>query len=128
MTDRSVSYGRIDPELSRELFIRRALVEGDWETRHAFVRRNAEAWPRSSELEEKARRRDLLVDDEVVFDHYDQRIPAEVVSGRALRRVVEEGSPGTAAPADLSPEQLIDSAVAGSVTEDYPSTGSRAAA
>ena len=79
---RKVNYGRIDPELSRELFIRHALVEGDWETRHKFFPANRELLDEVEELEHRARRRDILVDDETLFDFYDKRIAAEVVSGR----------------------------------------------
>ncbi len=79
---RTVQYGRINPEESRELFIRHALVEGDWETHHEFFRANQALLRRLSELEERARRRDLIVDDEALVDFYDQRIPADVVSAR----------------------------------------------
>ena len=79
---RKVDYGRIDPELSRELFIRHALVEGDWHTHHAFFHANRELLEEVEELEHRARRRDILVDDETLFDFYDERMPADVVSGR----------------------------------------------
>jgi ATP-dependent helicase HrpA len=79
---RKVDYGRIDPELSRELFIRHALVEGDWRTEHAFYRENLALLAETEALEDRARRRDILVDDEALFDFYDQRIDAEVVSAR----------------------------------------------
>jgi ATP-dependent helicase HrpA len=79
---RKVNYGRIDPLLSRELFIRQALVEGEWETRHKFFHDNRELLEEVEELEHRARRRDILVDDETLFAFYDQRIPPEVVSGR----------------------------------------------
>ncbi|GLW95051.1 ATP-dependent RNA helicase HrpA [Actinokineospora globicatena] len=82
VVDRKVHYGRIDPEVSRELFIRHALVEGDWQTRHHFFRDNRALLREVEELEHRARRRDILVDDETLFQFYDQRIPAEVVSGR----------------------------------------------
>ncbi|MCE7007664.1 ATP-dependent RNA helicase HrpA [Kibdelosporangium philippinense] len=82
VTNRKVNYGRIDPELSREMFIRSALVEGDWETRHKFFHANRKLLTEVEELENRARRRDLLVDDETLFDFYDKRIGAEVVSGR----------------------------------------------
>ncbi|MEU9833140.1 ATP-dependent RNA helicase HrpA [Streptosporangium sp. NPDC048047] len=82
VAQRKVNYGRIDPELSRELFIRHALVEGDWETHHAFFKENRKLLSEVEELEERARRRDILVDDETLFDFYEQRIPADVVSGR----------------------------------------------
>ncbi|UQU68040.1 ATP-dependent RNA helicase HrpA [Couchioplanes caeruleus] len=79
---RKVGYGRIDPALSRELFIRHALVEGDWDTHHAFLADNAKLLARIEEIENRARRRDIMVDDETVFALYDARIPADVVSAR----------------------------------------------
>ncbi|MEV4631324.1 ATP-dependent RNA helicase HrpA [Micromonospora sp. NPDC049523] len=82
VTNRKVNFGRIDPELSRELFIRHALVEGDWQTPHRFFHANRELLDEVEELENRVRRRDILVDDETLFDFYQQRIPAEVVSGR----------------------------------------------
>src|SRR5204862_6034494 len=74
--------GRIDPVVARELFIRHALVEGDWETRHAFFHDNARALAEVEELEHRARRRDIVVDDEVLVAFYDRRVPADVVSAR----------------------------------------------
>ncbi|WP_346535144.1 ATP-dependent RNA helicase HrpA [Micromonospora sp. DPT] len=82
VTSRKVNFGRIDPALSRELFIRHALVEGDWQTHHQFWRDNQRLLTEIEELENRARRRDILVDDETIFHFYDQRIPADVVSGR----------------------------------------------
>ncbi|MEV8020422.1 ATP-dependent RNA helicase HrpA [Streptomyces sp. NPDC086554] len=81
VTDRKVNYGRIDPEVSRDLFIRNALVEGDWRTHHKFFAANRKLLTEVEELEHRARRRDILVDDETLFDFYDQRVPEEVVSG-----------------------------------------------
>nr|WP_068265227.1 ATP-dependent RNA helicase HrpA [Janibacter limosus] len=78
---RSVSYGKIDPVVSRELFIRHALLEGEWDGRHEFLAANRKLIRRLEQLEERARRRDLLVDDEDVVAFYDARIPANVVSG-----------------------------------------------
>ncbi|AXB44359.1 ATP-dependent helicase [Amycolatopsis albispora] len=82
VADRRVNYGRIDPELSRELFIRNALVEGDWQTNHRFFHENRALLAEVEDLEHRARRRDILVDDETLFEFYDQRIGAEVVSAR----------------------------------------------
>jgi ATP-dependent helicase HrpA len=79
---RTVQYGRIDPVVSRELFIRHALVEGDWSTRHEFFRANRDLLDEVEDLEHRARRRDILVDDETLFRFYDERIGAEVISGR----------------------------------------------
>ncbi len=79
---RLVNYGTIAPVLSREIFIRSALVEGDWETKHAFFKQNRALLAEVEELEHKSRRRDILVDDEELFQFYDQRVGTEVVSGR----------------------------------------------
>ncbi|MEU6221320.1 ATP-dependent RNA helicase HrpA [Streptomyces sp. NPDC047022] len=81
VAQRKVNYGRIDPEASRELFIRNALVEGDWRTHHKFFADNRRLLTEVEELEHRARRRDIVVDDETLFDFYDQRVPAHVVSG-----------------------------------------------
>ncbi|HEX8629751.1 MAG TPA: ATP-dependent RNA helicase HrpA, partial [Catenuloplanes sp.] len=82
VASRKVNYGGIDPALSRELFIRHALVDGDWDTHHRFYHDNRALLGEVEELEHRARRRDILVDDETLFDFYDQRVPADVVSGR----------------------------------------------
>lgn len=79
---RRVGYAEVDPEVARDLFIRHALVEGDWQTRHHFFRDNAKLREELAGLEDRARRRDLLVGDEEIFAFYDARIPADVVSSR----------------------------------------------
>jgi ATP-dependent helicase HrpA len=81
VTQRKVSYGSVDPVVSRDLFLRHALVEGDWDTHHAFFARNRALIEDVEELEHRARRRDIVVDDEDVYEFYDQRVPADVVSG-----------------------------------------------
>ena len=86
VTDRSVAYGRIDPVLSRELFIRRALVEGDWDGRHAFLAENRRLVEEVEALEHRVRRRDILAGDEAIFAFYDERVPADVVSARHFDR------------------------------------------
>lgn len=79
---RKVNYSQIDPLLCRELFIRHALVEGDWLTRHPFFHANRRLLGEVEELEHKSRRRDILVDDETLFAFYDRRIGQEVVSAQ----------------------------------------------
>ncbi len=79
---RKVGYAKVDPVASRELFIRHALVEGDWDTHHSFFADNAKLLQQIEEIENRARRRDILVDDETVYALYDARIPADVVSAR----------------------------------------------
>jgi ATP-dependent helicase HrpA len=81
VAQRKVSFGRIAPVLSREMFIRSALVEGDWDTRHRFFSANRALLEDVEELEHRARRRDIVVDDSALYDFYDARIPPGVVSG-----------------------------------------------
>ncbi|MEO8850883.1 MAG: ATP-dependent RNA helicase HrpA, partial [Allobranchiibius sp.] len=76
---RKTDYGSIDPVLSRDLFIRSALVEGDWESRHPFVERNRQTLARLRDLEARTRRRDV-VDDETIYGFYDARVPETIVS------------------------------------------------
>jgi len=82
VADRAVNFARIDPAASRELFISRALVEGDWETRHHFFRDNAALLAEAAELEQRARRRGLVAGEDALFEFYDARVPADVVSAR----------------------------------------------
>ncbi|HET8969438.1 MAG TPA: ATP-dependent RNA helicase HrpA, partial [Candidatus Nanopelagicales bacterium] len=81
VADRLVNYGRVDPALARELFIRHALVYGEWHTRHPFYVRNRELLEEAEELEHRARRRDIVVDEQTLFDFYDARVGSDVVSG-----------------------------------------------
>ncbi len=82
IADRTVLLHRIDPVLARELFIRHALVEGDWQTRHHFFRDNATLLEEAAALEQRARRRGLVAGEEALFAFYDARVPAEAVSAR----------------------------------------------
>ncbi len=81
VADRLVSYGKVDAALARELFIRHALVYGEWSTRHRFYAKNLKLLEEAEELEHRARRRDIVVDEHTLFDFYDARVGAEVVSG-----------------------------------------------
>lgn len=82
VTKRIVNYSTIDPQLSRELFIRHALVEGDWLTKHAFFKQNQQLIYDVETLEHKARRKDILVDDQTLYDFYNTRLPADIISAR----------------------------------------------
>ncbi len=118
---RRVQYGSIDPVVSRELFIRHALVQGEWTTHHRFWADNQRALERVAELEERARRRDIRVDDETLFELYDARIPAEVVSTRHFDRWWKEARRRTPDLLTLTPELLTNAASAGQVREeDFP--------
>jgi ATP-dependent RNA helicase HrpA len=82
VVDRKVSYGRIDPVAARELFIRHALAEGDWQTSHRFFAENRRLLAEAEEVEHRARRRGLVVGEDELFAFYDARIPADVVSAQ----------------------------------------------
>ncbi|MDQ1596362.1 MAG: ATP-dependent helicase HrpA, partial [Arthrobacter pascens] len=86
IAQRRINYGKVDPVLARELFIRHALVEGDWKTHHKFFHRNRALLQEVEELEARMRRRGLLVDDETLFEFYDARVGREVVSERHFDR------------------------------------------
>jgi ATP-dependent helicase HrpA len=118
---RRVQYGSIDPVVSRELFIRHALVQGEWTTHHRFWADNQRALERVAELEERARRRDIAVDDETLFELYDARIPADVVSTRHLDRWWKTARRQQPDLLTFTPEMLTDAVAAGRVRpEDYP--------
>jgi ATP-dependent helicase HrpA len=82
VADRTVLLHRIDQVLARELFIRHALVEGDWQTRHHFFRDNAKLIEEAASLEQRARRRGLVAGEDALFAFYDARVPADAVTAR----------------------------------------------
>ncbi|MER0088686.1 ATP-dependent RNA helicase HrpA [Corynebacterium sp. KPL3927] len=82
VADRTVPYHRVDPVAARDMFIRNALIAGEWNVHHDFLKANAQALDEAAEYEEKARRRGLIVDEDTLFDFYDQRIPDKVTTGR----------------------------------------------
>lgn len=83
---RKIHYGKINPPEAHELFIRGALVEAEFNTRAPFFERNRALVAEIEELEAKSRRRDVLVDDRVLFEFYAQRIPADISDGRRFEK------------------------------------------
>ncbi|WP_020558364.1 ATP-dependent RNA helicase HrpA [Thiofilum flexile] len=83
---RKISFGTIDPIISRQLFIRHALVYGEYAAKGAYAQHNAELIAKVEELEAKGRRRDILADEQLLFDFFEQRIPEHVYSGHAFER------------------------------------------
>lgn len=120
VADRMVNYARIDPQQAREIFIRSALVEGAWATRHDFFHRNAEVRSAAEQLEERARRRDIMVDDETLFGFYDARIPQEVVSVRHFDAWWRKQDDPTLL--DLSLDDLVVDASSAVDGSDFPDT------
>jgi ATP-dependent helicase HrpA len=120
VAQRKVNYGRIDPEASRELFIRNALVEGDWRTHHKFFADNRKLLSEVEELEHRARRRDIVVDDDTLFDFYDQRVPEHVVSGAHFDSWWKRKRQEQPEFLDFEREMLIRESAEAVTKADYP--------
>ncbi len=110
---RRVQFLKIDPAYARELFIRHALVEGEWEIASldkrlsAFDRENRALRQQLAELEERTRRRDILYDDEAVFEFYQRRIPADVASTRTFESWWKATHAVTPDLLTMTPENLM---------------------
>ncbi|MGH8869645.1 MAG: ATP-dependent RNA helicase HrpA [Actinomycetes bacterium] len=118
--NRRVAYGAVDPVVSRDLFLRHALVEGDWDTHHRFFHENRALLGEVEELEHRARRRDILVDDDTLYDFYDHRVPEDVVSGPHFDAWWKKARRETPDLLDFTRAELVN-AGADEVSEtDYP--------
>lgn len=82
VADRVVPYHRVDAQAARDMFIREALIKGDWHTQHRFFHDNVRKLEDAAEYEDKARRRGIVVDEDVLFDFYDRRLPESATTGR----------------------------------------------
>ncbi|MFE7355958.1 ATP-dependent RNA helicase HrpA [Streptomyces sp. NPDC057543] len=120
VAQRKINFGRIDAETSRDLFIRNALVEGDWRTHHQFFHDNRKLLGEVEELEHRARRRDILVDDETLFDFYDQRIPEHVVSGAHFDSWWKHKRHDEPDALDFERSMLINEKAGAVTKDDYP--------
>ncbi len=108
---RTVQYGRIDPQAARALFIQRALVEGDWDQHHAFMRENQQRVEEVEALEARARRRDLLASEAARAAFFDERLPQNIVSGRHFDRWWRQERPRQPQLLDYPMELLIQGEV-----------------
>ena len=119
-SNRRVAYSLVDPAAAREIFIREALIAGDWETRLAFAAANRKMVAQVEELEHKARRQDVLVDDELIYAFYDQQLPADVTSGHALERWYRDAVKREPRLLLLTREELMRHEAAGITTSAFP--------
>ncbi|MGB9375859.1 MAG: ATP-dependent RNA helicase HrpA [Jiangellales bacterium] len=117
---RTVGYARVDPVLARELFIRHALVEGDWRTRHHFFHENRARLAEIADLEDRTRRRDVALDDDGLFALYDERLPTSVVSARHFDSWWKKRRQRDPDLLTFSTEQLTRPDTAGSDAGDFP--------
>ena len=120
VTARKVGYAQADPAAARDLFIRHALVEGDWQTRHRFFHHNRELLADAENLERRTRRRGIVVDDQVLYDFYDQRIPAQVTSARHFDSWWKKARATTPDLLTFTSGQLAGPGASGVRPSDYP--------
>ena len=119
---RKTNYGRVDPAGAREIFIREALVNDQWETPLPFLAANHKLIKQVEDLEHKARRQDVLVDDELIYAFYDQQLPADVCSGYSFERWYREEAKKNPQLLLLTREELMRHEAAGITTLSFPKT------
>ncbi|MDD2918526.1 ATP-dependent RNA helicase HrpA [Rhodoferax sp.] len=135
---RRVNYGRVDQVGAREIFIREALVNGLWDCKWPFLQANQKLIKQVEDLEHKARRQDVLIDDELIYAFYDQQLPADVCSGYSFDAWYREACKKPeylmpmpvrgAAPSGnsklllLTREELMRHEAAGITTQSFPKT------
>jgi ATP-dependent helicase HrpA len=117
---RRVHYGAIDPVASREIFIRQALVAGDYATQAKFIQYNQQLIKEVQALEHKARKRDVLVSDEAIFAFYDERIPKDIVNGAGFEKWRREAEQKNADHLRLTREYLMRHAAEDITEEQFP--------
>ncbi|MBS0391157.1 MAG: ATP-dependent RNA helicase HrpA [Proteobacteria bacterium] len=117
---RGVSYGRVDPIEARQMFIRRALVEGEWESHWPFLAANHKTVRKVEELEHKSRRQDVLVDDELIYAFYDQAIPDGIYSGATFDKWFRQAGKDQPQLLRLSKDELMRHEAAGITSDKFP--------
>ncbi len=117
---RRVNFGRIDPVGAREVFIREALVAGNWDTKLPFLAANDKLIAKVQDLEHKARRQDVLVDEELIYAFYDQQLPAHVCSGASCEHWYKEEVKKQPQLLLLNQEELMRHEAAGITTQAFP--------
>jgi ATP-dependent helicase HrpA len=120
IADRQLLLARIDPVLARELFIRHALVDGEWQTRHHFFRDNTALIEQAAELEQRARRRGLVAGEDALYAFYDARVPADTTSARHFDAWWKKARHQTPDLLTLTLDDLLSDAAADLDTDAYP--------
>ena len=117
---RRVNFGRIDPVAAREVFIREALVAGHWDTPLTFLKANEKLIAKVQDLEHKARRQDVLVDEELIYAFYDQQLPPHVCSGASCEAWFKDEVKRQPKLLLLTQEELMRHEAAGITTQSFP--------
>jgi len=121
-SNKRVNFGKVDAPAAREIFIREALVAGEWDTKLPFLAHNQKLVKQVQELEHKSRRQDVLVDDELIHAFYDQQLPKDVYSGFSFERWYREESKRQPKLLFLTKEELMRHEAAGITTSAFPKT------
>jgi ATP-dependent helicase HrpA len=121
-SQRRINYALHNPLEAREIFIRQALVDGDYDTRSAFFAHNHKLVREIENLEHKSRRQDVLVDDQLIYAFYDKEIPLDVVNGAGFEKWYKDASRDNPKLLFLNREELMRHEAAGVTTELFPKT------
>jgi ATP-dependent helicase HrpA len=121
-SNKRVNFGNVDAAAAREIFIREALVAGEWETKLPFVAANRKLIAQVEELEHKSRRQDVLVDDELIHAFYDAQLPSDVCSGHSLERWYRDEVRRQPRLLLLTREELMRHEAAGITSAAFPKT------
>ncbi|MYN08425.1 ATP-dependent RNA helicase HrpA, partial [Pseudoduganella aquatica] len=121
-SQRRINYGAFNPQEAREIFIRDALVGGDYDTRAPFFAHNHKLVKEIENLEHKSRRLDVLVDDELIAAFYDKLIPADVVNGAGFEKWHKEATAAEPKLLYLNRDELMRHEAAGVTTDLFPKT------
>ena len=121
-SNRRVNFGKVDAAAARDIFIRQALVAGEWDTRLPFLAHNQKLVRKVEELEHKSRRQDVLVDEALIHAYYDQHLPPDVVSGHSFERWYREASKAEPKLLWLTQDELMRHEAAGITTDAFPKT------
>ena len=119
-SQRRIDYGKINPQEAREIFIRSALVEGDFDTRAPFFAHNQKLIREIENLEHKSRRQDVLVDDELIAAFYDSQLPQDVCNAVGFEQWLKQASRDNPKVLYLSRDDLMRHEAAGITTELFP--------
>ena len=119
-SSRKIDYGRVNSIEAREIFIRQALVPGELITKATFLGHNQTLVEDVLELEAKSRRRDVLVDEELLFRFFDERLPQHVCNGPQFERWYKQATEGTRDTLKLTRDYLMQHEAAGVTEEDFP--------
>ena len=119
---RRVHFGPVDMHGAREIFIREALVAGQWESKLPFLAANLKLVQQVEEIEHKSRRQDVLVDDELIYAFYDQQLPQDVFSAHGFETWYRPASRSRPNLLVLTRDELMRHEAAGITTNAFPKT------